>query len=444
MTPLQIRREAVVRVIAEHLATVGARDWGEVQAQLPDLPPATFWRYVRRAKRAARAGDFVRGRVLEVEPSGGDAAPQRATSREAQTSAERTAKSMRQGLEALVYAEAERRMDEFLPSLLAANARWTYTPVRRHITVAELLPLYESAVLSQHRRGKSELRSLSRVCLTLMNKRCADVGYEELEDITNDMARDAPVHANRARGYFSAMFAWARRQGYTDYNPAVDAQRPTEESRRDRSLSLSEIVEVWQATEELGRPFGPAIRMMILTVARREEVASMRKEDVQRSKFGFLEWTVMVHKRGGVKPFTIPLSFSAEGIFEHACQASPPSSPLVFTTTGSTPVSGWSRAKRRLDEIIHSRQHRADPNASARMPAWRFNDLRRSFFDVAQENLVADCYTLGLCLNRLSDLPGAVLKQMAMEDDQFELRQEALFDWADLIEERAKLAAIGG
>jgi hypothetical protein len=60
MTPLQIRREAVVRVLAEHFATVGACDCGEVQARFPDLPPATFWRYVRRAKRAARAGDSNR------------------------------------------------------------------------------------------------------------------------------------------------------------------------------------------------------------------------------------------------------------------------------------------------------------------------------------------------------------------------------------------------
>jgi hypothetical protein len=444
MTPLQIRREAVVRVIAEHLATVGARDWGDVQAQLPDLPPATFWRYVRRAKRAVRAGDFVRGPVLEVEPPGDDAASQRATSPEAQASADRAAESMRQALEDLLCAEAERRMDKFLPSLLAANARWTYTPVRRHITVAELLQLYESSVLSQHRRGKSELRSLSRVCLTLMNKRCADVGYEELEDITKDMARDAPVHANRARGYFSAMFAWARRQGYTDYNPAVDAQRPAEESRRNRSLSLSEIVDVWQAAEELGRPFGPAIRMMILTVARREDVAGMRKEDVVAGEKGYLNWTVMSHKRGGTRPFTIPLSISAEVIFDTESRSSPPASPLVFTTTGTTPISGWSRAKRHLDRIIQSRRFPANVTVSEPMPGWRFNDLRRSFLDLSLEHLGVDPLVAGLCLNRLSDIEGSAERRLAAEDDLFERRRDALYAWADLIEEHAVPVAVAG
>ena len=38
---------------------------------------------------------------------------------------------------------------------------------------------------------------------------------------------------------------------------------------------------------------------------------------------------------------------------------------LVFTTTGTTPISGWAMIKRRLD-------------AAMKIPAWRLHDLRRT------------------------------------------------------------------
>jgi hypothetical protein len=39
---------------------------------------------------------------------------------------------------------------------------------------------------------------------------------------------------------------------------------------------------------------------------------------------------------------------------------------LLFTTTGTTPISGWSPIKRRLD-------------AAMKIPPWRLHDLRRTF-----------------------------------------------------------------
>src|SRR5207248_1252419 len=40
----------------------------------------------------------------------------------------------------------------------------------------------------------------------------------------------------------------------------------------------------------------------------------------------------------------------------------------VFTTTGHSPISGWSKAKRALDEAMGDG-----------VPPWRIHDLRRSF-----------------------------------------------------------------
>jgi integrase len=52
-------------------------------------------------------------------------------------------------------------------------------------------------------------------------------------------------------------------------------------------------------------------------------------------------------------------------------------SPFIFTTTGTTPVSGWSRLKRRLDAamLITAIEERG---ANVVIPAWRLHDLRRT------------------------------------------------------------------
>ena len=47
-------------------------------------------------------------------------------------------------------------------------------------------------------------------------------------------------------------------------------------------------------------------------------------------------------------------------------------SEFVFTTTGTTPVSGWSKAKQHLDRAI------AESNRGRDLPAWRIHDFRRT------------------------------------------------------------------
>jgi hypothetical protein len=46
----QERVEQVKEAIMSHLKNVGAHDWEEVQKDFLDVPPSSFWRYVRKAK----------------------------------------------------------------------------------------------------------------------------------------------------------------------------------------------------------------------------------------------------------------------------------------------------------------------------------------------------------------------------------------------------------
>ena len=49
---------------------------------------------------------------------------------------------------------------------------------------------------------------------------------------------------------------------------------------------------------------------------------------------------------------------------------------LIFTTTGTTPVSGWSRMKGRLDAAMLAA---AREEGRAVIPPWTLHDLRRTF-----------------------------------------------------------------
>ena len=94
---------------------------------------------------------------------------------------------------------------------------------------------------------------------------------EQLEEIR---ANNGPVAANRARVHLSTCFAWALRHGLADANPVVGTEAPAPESKRDRVLSPAEMAAVWRACSEAG-DFGQIVQLLMLTGARREEVAGL-------------------------------------------------------------------------------------------------------------------------------------------------------------------------
>ena len=80
------------------------------------------------------------------------------------------------------------------------------------------------------------------------------------------------------------VFKWAVERGAIDINPMTDLTRPKPAPRRKRVLDHAEIRAMWTAADALDWPFGPFYKLLLLTGARREEVAGMRwpELDLQR------------------------------------------------------------------------------------------------------------------------------------------------------------------
>ena len=85
-------------------------------------------------------------------------------------------------------------------------------------------------------------------------------------------------------------------------------------------------------------------------------------------------WTIPGNRTKNGQPHDVHLSDKAVRLINKLPRLE--KVDLVFTRTGATPISGWSKAKTALDtEIQRKRQELGQES----MPAWRIHDLRRTF-----------------------------------------------------------------
>jgi integrase len=162
------------------------------------------------------------------------------------------------------------------------------------------------------------------------------------------------------------MFNWALRRGIIEATPAALVERPGEETRRDRTLKAEEIRVLWPGFGALGYPFGPFFQMALVTGQRRDEVARMRWADID---IGEQLWVLPPEATKASRVHAVPLSPLSIALLEGL----PNLGTYVFTTTRDRPISGFSKAKARLDAMGTS----DGANAVAVAP-WTIHDLRRT------------------------------------------------------------------
>ncbi|WP_332770514.1 hypothetical protein [Phenylobacterium sp.] len=297
------------------------------------------------------------------------------------------------------------------------------------LSVASALAEYRSCKLVKLRAGQATWRSLQLALAAHMGWSVHDIDGDDVERLVDRMAADAPVHANRALAYLSAFFNWCIKRGYVDFNATRGVSPVVAEAPRQRQLSLHEIIEIWWATANLKREFRLAVRLLILTATRREDVAAMRVSEFLELEEGVFVWT---RSRQGLAPFRIVLRGLATDPVYEAMAYQRDGVDFLFTTTGKTPISGWSKTKKRLDEAIWERRRRRHGDLAAPMEPWRLNDIRASFYELGQEVLREDRAVLECCLDRMGQITRGELAWALSEDMDLE-RDRALAKWARLI-----------
>jgi integrase len=182
--------------------------------------------------------------------------------------------------------------------------------------------------------------------------------------------------AGRTMAYARAAFRWAEKRGKVPGNPFQGLPISAGHVERERVLSDAEIAEVWAAADSLGEPFGPFVRLLMLTLQRREEVAGMRWSEIAPD---LSEWRIPGARMKAGKPHVVHLPEAARVVLRGVMRIE--GQDLVFSTTGKTPVSGISKCKARLDAAVTAARTKAAAEAGdkpAPLVPWRLHDLRRT------------------------------------------------------------------
>lgn len=304
-----------------------------------------------------------------------------------------------------------------------------------------------------NRSAADVARRIAREATPLWGERLitAITRRDVIELIDEVVDRGHPIAARRLHAHLHRLFRWAVGRGILDRNPMTDLPKVGQEVRRDRVLSEVEIAAIWQACAALGAaeedgfptgwPFGPALRLLLLTGARKEEICSLRWSEIVGDAINLPRERT---KNGEAR--TIPLSTPAQRLIASLPHIG--ESAFVFTTTGRSSISGWSKAKRTVDEKIaeelagataaggETDQQPASPvpmeggeDEAAGTKPWRIHDIRRTVATGLQR-LGVSLQVIEAVLGHISGSRAGIVgvyQRHAFEPE----KQHALAQWAD-------------
>jgi len=138
-----------------------------------------------------------------------------------------------------------------------------------------------------------------------------------------------------------------------------------------RALTDAELKYIWHATGTLGYPFGPLFQLLMLTGQRRNEWAAASCSEIDLEN-GWLEIPRARFK--GNRDHIVPLADEVRGVL-NKLPVWPGSNYFVFSTRdGDVPVSGFSKAKLRLDQAAQKMM--AANNSTETLAPYRIHDFR--------------------------------------------------------------------
>ena len=163
----------------------------------------------------------------------------------------------------------------------------------------------------------------------------------------------SPSSALRVRSLVRRLFRWCIERDILMVDPTASLPRAANGKERERILNDAEMEKIWHAADG---NYGALIRMLALTGARRDEIASLRWDEIDGDTI-----TLAGARTKTGRPHTIPLSQPALDILA----SQPRTSEYVFAAASGKPIQLWSKLKSRID---------ADSGVSG----WVVHDLRRT------------------------------------------------------------------
>jgi len=203
-------------------------------------------------------------------------------------------------------------------------------------TVADLVARFRSEHLPKKRPGTArDYEYLLRLHVEPhfgQHTKVADVRFEDIDALHRKITKTGSTYAaNRCVAVLSKMFALAVRWRMRPDNPAKGIERNTEYHRR-RYLSGDELIRLTKAlAKHADRQAADAIRLLLLTGARRGEVLGMRWADVEDGV-----WSKPASSTKQQRDHEVPLSAPALQLLADIRKRQRPRAPFVFPGIGSS------------------------------------------------------------------------------------------------------------
>jgi integrase len=171
----------------------------------------------------------------------------------------------------------------------------------------------------------------------------------------------AQQSAAAAVRYLRPVLKWAAQRQYAA-RALADITPPATVRRRQRVLSRDELATLLPVLAASDRPYAAALRFMLLTLARREEVCSACWKDVDLDAG---TWTIAETKNG--QPHVVPLPRQAVALVRALLPADGKAKPaaLIFATSTGKPLGNWDRETKAIMEASGTE-------------GWTRHDLRRT------------------------------------------------------------------
>jgi integrase len=190
-------------------------------------------------------------------------------------------------------------------------------------------------------------------------RRIGEVSKADVLKLLDATADRAPIQANRLLALTRKLFGWSQERGYIETNPCAGIKAPSKERARERVLTDDELRKLWPAFEVMAFPFGEMFKMLLLTGQRVNEVAGMRRDELAMDPVPL--WTLSSERTKAARQHVVPLPSLAVDLL----RGLPDLGTYIFTVHRNKPISGFSKAKARVDTL-------------SGVTGWRLHDLRRT------------------------------------------------------------------
>jgi integrase len=257
----------------------------------------------------------------------------------------------------------------------AEEDRLRRVELRKHqTTFAAVAEDFIERHVKGHRKARDSEREIRKELIAPWGERpIASITREDVVTLVDAVARrPAPYLAHIVLGHARSLFNWAINRGtYGLETSPCDRVKPAAligpKQPRQCILSDDELRALWHASEIIGYPFGPLYRLLLLTGARKSEVAGGQWRELDLKK---KLWMVPPERFKSNATHIIPLSDQAVAVLREVPRFTK-GDHLFSTTYGEKPVAGFSKAKAALDVQMKE-------SLGAQPPPWVIHDIRRT------------------------------------------------------------------